>query len=48
MVGTSMKEPNCPHNWCAISNSVKYFGPTNEDKKSRTTTLNQLDVTGEF
>lgn len=28
MVGTSMKEPACEHNWCALENSVKYSGPT--------------------
>lgn len=27
MVGTSMKEPECEHNWCGLSNSIKYFGP---------------------
>lgn len=27
MVGTSMKEPTCEDNWCALKNSVKWFGP---------------------
>lgn len=27
MVGTSMKEPTCEDNWCALQNSVKWFGP---------------------
>jgi len=27
MKGTSMKEPECKHGWCALENAVKYFGP---------------------
>jgi hypothetical protein len=27
MVGTSMKEPNCPDNWCRGQDSVKWSGP---------------------
>ncbi len=27
VVGTSLKEPSCPHNWCAMSNSVVWNGP---------------------
>ncbi len=30
MVGTSMKEPDCPHVWCNLSNSVKWRGPAVE------------------
>lgn len=28
MVGTSMKEPTCKNNWCALENSVKWYGPS--------------------
>jgi hypothetical protein len=27
VIGTSMKEPSCAHNWCAMSNSVVWNGP---------------------
>jgi len=27
MVGTSMKEPECEHVWCALKDSVKWYGP---------------------
>lgn len=27
MVGTSMKEPECEHVWCALKESVKWYGP---------------------
>jgi hypothetical protein len=27
MVGTSMKEPDCPDDWCRAANSVKWSGP---------------------
>lgn len=27
MVGTSIKEPDCEHTWCGLSNSLKYSGP---------------------
>eukprot|EP00586_Coscinodiscus_wailesii_P006433 CAMPEP_0172489630 /NCGR_PEP_ID=MMETSP1066-20121228/19765_1 /TAXON_ID=671091 /ORGANISM="Coscinodiscus wailesii, Strain CCMP2513" /LENGTH=323 /DNA_ID=CAMNT_0013257631 /DNA_START=174 /DNA_END=1145 /DNA_ORIENTATION=+ len=32
MVGTSMKEPECTNNWCALQQSVKRFGPAPKDK----------------
>lgn len=27
MVGTSMREPECPNQWCATKNTVKWSGP---------------------
>mmetsp|Transcript_4488 Transcript_4488/g.8617 ORF Transcript_4488/g.8617 Transcript_4488/m.8617 type:complete len:344 (-) Transcript_4488:14849-15880(-) len=30
MVGTSMKEPQCENSWCALKNSVKWYGPAIE------------------
>lgn len=30
MVGTSMKEPNCPDDWCRTQDSVKWSGPGEE------------------
>jgi len=30
VVGTSIKEPNCEHNWCSLKNSVKWYGPAIE------------------
>ena len=27
MVGTSMKEPNCPDNWCRAQDAVQWSGP---------------------
>jgi hypothetical protein len=30
MVGTSMKEPECEHGWCALKDSVKWYGPGKE------------------
>lgn len=30
MVGTSMKEPDCPDEWCRTKNSVKWSGPGQE------------------
>lgn len=30
MVGTSMKEPECEHVWCALKESVKWYGPGKE------------------
>lgn len=32
MVGTSMKEPECEHVWCAMKDSVKWYGPGIEGK----------------
>jgi len=32
MVGTSMKEPDCEHKWCALKDSVKWYGPAKEGK----------------
>jgi len=31
MVGTGMKEPECPDNWCALAQSVKWHGPASKD-----------------
>jgi ShK domain-like len=30
MVGTSMKEPTCPHQWCSTQHSYKWSGPGEE------------------
>jgi hypothetical protein len=30
MVGTGMKEPSCPHNWCQTQYSQKWSGPAEE------------------
>jgi len=30
IVGTSMKEPECEHVWCALKDSVKWYGPAIE------------------
>lgn len=30
VVGTSIKEPECEHNWCALKDSVKWHGPAIE------------------
>ena len=32
MVGTSLKEPGCEHVWCALKDSVKWYGPAIEGK----------------
>jgi hypothetical protein len=32
MVDTSMREPDCPNNWCATMDSVKWSGPGEEGK----------------
>lgn len=31
MLGTSMKEPDCVDNWCALANAVKWEGPAEKD-----------------
>ena len=30
MVGTSMREPDCPDNWCNSVNTVKWYGPAKD------------------
>lgn len=30
MVGTSMKEPTCPNEWCATQHTIKWSGPAEE------------------
>mmetsp|Transcript_1916 Transcript_1916/g.3780 ORF Transcript_1916/g.3780 Transcript_1916/m.3780 type:complete len:121 (+) Transcript_1916:137-499(+) len=30
MIGTSMREPNCPHQWCRTQESIKWSGPGEE------------------
>jgi hypothetical protein len=30
MVGTSMHEPGCPHEWCRTQDSIKWSGPGQE------------------
>jgi hypothetical protein len=30
MVGTSMRHPDCPDNWCYTQNTVKWSGPGEE------------------
>lgn len=30
MVGTSMRENDCPHSWCGLANTVKWSGPAKE------------------
>jgi hypothetical protein len=30
MVGTSMKEPGCPDEWCGTKNTIKWYGPAKE------------------
>ena len=30
MVGTSLREPNCPHDWCRAQDAVKWSGPGEE------------------
>jgi hypothetical protein len=32
IVGTSIKEPDCEHSWCALKDSVKWYGPAVEGK----------------
>jgi len=27
MMGTSFKEPECPHGWCGTENTIKWSGP---------------------
>eukprot|EP00816_Leptocylindrus_hargravesii_P012975 CAMPEP_0196803248 /NCGR_PEP_ID=MMETSP1362-20130617/2616_1 /TAXON_ID=163516 /ORGANISM="Leptocylindrus danicus, Strain CCMP1856" /LENGTH=376 /DNA_ID=CAMNT_0042174705 /DNA_START=45 /DNA_END=1175 /DNA_ORIENTATION=+ len=32
MVGTSMKEPDCEDKWCAMRNTIKWYGPAKKNK----------------
>lgn len=32
MAGTGIKEPECENDWCALKNTVKYYGPFEENK----------------
>ena len=31
VIGTSLKEPDCEHNWCTLENSRKWYGPAPAD-----------------
>lgn len=44
MVGTSMKEPECPEEWCGTKDSVKWYGPGIEGKVISTGFKDDIDA----
>jgi len=48
MIGTSMKEPDCVDSWCALSNSVKYFGPAISNEILTTGSKRKINLDGEL
>jgi len=47
MVGTSIKEPECEHTWCGLSNSVKYFGPATFGEVITTSGVSRIAIQNE-
>lgn len=37
VVGTSLREPDCPDEWCALKNSKRWYGPAPSDGRVLTT-----------